>query len=170
MLRFGLALLVVGAALVSPLAFAVGQPPSPLPRLGRVTFPNSGNAAAQPDFLRGVAWLHSFGYEDAIDAFRAAQKADPSFALAYWGEAMSFSQPLWFFEEVEKCPAVKWRMEGSEQVDELVVAKEFSYLTDRSAGEGWVLVTRLVSAGACAARAGAVAGPGRSSAHPQPKP
>ena len=49
-----------------------------------------------------MAWLHSFGYEDAIDAFRAAQKIDPSFAMAYWGEAMSFSQPLWFFEEVDK--------------------------------------------------------------------
>jgi tetratricopeptide (TPR) repeat protein len=70
--------------------------------LGRVAFPNSGSPSAQADFLRGVAWLHSFGYEDAIDAFRAAQKADPSFALAYWGEAMSFSQPLWMFEEVEK--------------------------------------------------------------------
>jgi tetratricopeptide (TPR) repeat protein len=41
-------------------------------------------------------------YEDAIDAFRAAQKADPNFVMAYWGEAMSFSQPLWFFEEVDK--------------------------------------------------------------------
>jgi tetratricopeptide (TPR) repeat protein len=70
--------------------------------LGRVSFPNSGSPAAQAEFLRGVAWLHSFGYEDAIDAFRAAQKIDPSFALAYWGEAMSFSQPLWFFEEVDK--------------------------------------------------------------------
>ena len=68
--------------------------------IGRVTFPNSGASAAQADFLRGVAWLHSFGYEDAIDAFRSAQKVDPGFALAYWGEAMSFSQPLWFYEEV----------------------------------------------------------------------
>ncbi len=72
------------------------------PALGRITFPNSGSAAAQADFLRGVAWLHSFMYEDAIDAFRAAQKIDPSFALAYWGEALSFSQPLWMFEEVDK--------------------------------------------------------------------
>jgi flavin-dependent dehydrogenase len=45
-----------------------------------------------------------------------------------------------FFEEVAKCPAVAQRMEGSEQVDEIVVAKEFSYLTDRSAGDGWTLV------------------------------
>ena len=74
--------------------------------VGRVSFQNSGAPAAQADFLRGVAWLHSFGYEDAIDAFRAAQKADPNFALAYWGEAMSFSQPLWQFEEVEKGRAV----------------------------------------------------------------
>lgn len=82
--------------LVSPVA----QIAKPAP--GRVAFPNSSSAAAQPDFVRGVAWLHSFMYEDAIDAFRAAQKIDPGFALGYWGEAMSFSQPLWFFEEVDK--------------------------------------------------------------------
>jgi flavin-dependent dehydrogenase len=45
-----------------------------------------------------------------------------------------------FFEEVAKCSAVEWRMEGAELVDELIVAKEFSYVTDRSAGDGWTLV------------------------------
>ena len=45
-----------------------------------------------------------------------------------------------FFEEVAKCPAVEGRMEGSQLVDELIVAKEFSYVTDRSAGDGWTLV------------------------------
>jgi tetratricopeptide (TPR) repeat protein len=70
--------------------------------LGTLAFPNSGAAAAQEDFLRGVAWLHSFGYEDAIAAFRAAQARDPGFALAYWGEALAFSQPLWYFEEPEQ--------------------------------------------------------------------
>lgn len=80
------------------------EPGQPRPReaLGTISFPNSGAAAAQADFRRGVAWLHSFGYEDAIDAFRAAQKADPTFALAYWGEALCFNQPLWFFEDAEK--------------------------------------------------------------------
>ena len=77
---------------------------------GRVVFPNSGSQTAQADFLRGVAWLHSFGYEDAIDAFRAAQKADPNFALAYWGEAMSFSQPLWFYEELPQARAALARL------------------------------------------------------------
>lgn len=64
--------------------------------------PRAQTPTAQSEFNRGVTWLHSFMYEDAIDAFRAAQKIDPSFAMAYWGEAMSFSQPLWFFEEVDK--------------------------------------------------------------------
>ena len=120
MFRFVAALMLVCIALVSPLAQARSpkpqtpspKPPSPSPKpqapspdLGRVVFHNSGSAAAQEPFLRGVAWLHSFGYEDAIDAFRAAQKIDPSFALAYWGEAMSFSQPLWFFEEVPQARA-----------------------------------------------------------------
>jgi tetratricopeptide (TPR) repeat protein len=44
-------------------------------------------------------------YEEAIDSFRAAQKIDPSFALAYWGEALSFSQPLWFYEELPQARA-----------------------------------------------------------------
>jgi tetratricopeptide (TPR) repeat protein len=70
--------------------------------LGTINFPTSGAPDAQGDFIRGVAWLHSFGYEDAIDRFRAAQKIDPDFVMAYWGEAMCFSQPLWFGEEPDK--------------------------------------------------------------------
>ena len=92
------------------------------PRLGAVVFPNSGSPSAQADFLRGVAWLHSFGYEDAIDAFRAAQKIDPSFAMAYWGEAMSFSQPLWFFEEVDKGKAALGKL-GATPAARLAKAK-----------------------------------------------
>ncbi len=51
-------------------------------RLAPIAFPNSGAPAAQADFMRGVAWLHSFGYEEAIDAFRAAQ-TDRSQALPW---------------------------------------------------------------------------------------
>jgi tetratricopeptide (TPR) repeat protein len=57
--------------------------------LGTVNFPNSGAAAAQPYFLEGVKYLHSFEWEDAAEAFRKAQQADPAFVLAYWGEALS---------------------------------------------------------------------------------
>jgi tetratricopeptide (TPR) repeat protein len=65
------------------------------PRLGTVTFPNSGAKSAQAPFLLGVALLHSFEYEDAADEFRLAQRADPNFALAYWLEAVTYSQVLW---------------------------------------------------------------------------
>jgi tetratricopeptide (TPR) repeat protein len=57
--------------------------------LGSISFPNSGSAAAQPYFIEGVKFLHSFEWEDAADAFRKAEQADPTFALAYWGEALS---------------------------------------------------------------------------------
>jgi hypothetical protein len=90
------------AATAPPVPAAIADPAQRTGSLGTLAFPNSGAAAAQDDFLRGVAWLHSFGYEDAIAAFRAAQAKDPGFALAYWGEAMSFSQPLWYFEEPEQ--------------------------------------------------------------------
>ncbi|MBX3434838.1 MAG: tryptophan 7-halogenase [Pirellulales bacterium] len=45
-----------------------------------------------------------------------------------------------FAEEVAKCPGLKQRLADALPVDEISVAKEFSYVTDRSAGEGWVLV------------------------------
>jgi tetratricopeptide (TPR) repeat protein len=64
-------------------------------RLGEIDFPNSGAPAAQHAFVRGVLLLHSFEFEDAAAEFRAAQKGDPTFALAYWGEAMTYNHPLW---------------------------------------------------------------------------
>ena len=39
--------------------------------------------------------MHSFEYEDAREAFVEAQKADPGFAMAYWGEAMTFNHAVW---------------------------------------------------------------------------
>ena len=80
------------------------------PPLGRISFPNSGSASAQPAFIRGVLLLHSFEYDDAIEAFREAQRLDPGFALAYWGEALSFDQPLWHNESVDKARAALARL------------------------------------------------------------
>ncbi|MFN7978869.1 MAG: hypothetical protein U0P30_12080 [Vicinamibacterales bacterium] len=74
--------------------------------LGSIAFPATGATSAQDDFRRGVAWLHSFGYEDAIDAFQAAEAKDPGFVMAYWGESLAYSQPLWFEEEPDKGRAV----------------------------------------------------------------
>ena len=43
--------------------------------------------------------LHSFEYDDAADEFRQAQKLEPWFAMAYWGEAMTFNHPLWMEQD-----------------------------------------------------------------------
>jgi tetratricopeptide (TPR) repeat protein len=83
-------------ALLLPLpAFAASD-------LGKVDFPTSGSPAAQEHFLRGVAALHSFWYDEAADAFRAAQQAEPSFAMAYWGEAMTYNHPIWSEQDLEE--------------------------------------------------------------------
>ena len=63
-------------------------------RLGSINFPNSGPEAAQEHFLRGVKYLHSFGFEDAAEAFQAASKVAPDFVMAYWGEALCHNHPL----------------------------------------------------------------------------
>ena len=39
--------------------------------------------------------MHSFEYDDAREAFVEAQKADPGFAMAYWGEAMTYNHAVW---------------------------------------------------------------------------
>jgi len=77
---------------------------------GHVSFPNSGNPAAQKPFLTGLALLHSFEYEQAADSFKAAQKADPRFALAYWMEALTNSKIVWGLEDTAAAHATLARL------------------------------------------------------------
>jgi hypothetical protein len=83
--RLACALLVL--ALAAPVS-------AQLQDVGNLTFPTSGSAQAQPHFLRGVAILHSFGWKQAIAEFKLAQKAQPDFAMAYWGETLCYNHPL----------------------------------------------------------------------------
>jgi tetratricopeptide (TPR) repeat protein len=69
--------------------------------LGTVNFPTSGAPEAQQHFLRGVAALHSFWYEEALEEFQAATKLDPDFMMGYWGEAMTYNHPLWAQQDTE---------------------------------------------------------------------
>jgi tetratricopeptide (TPR) repeat protein len=63
--------------------------------LGSVHFANSCRPEVQADLQRGVALLHSFGYEMARDAFGAVLEKDPRCAIAQWGIAMSYYHPIW---------------------------------------------------------------------------
>ncbi|MSO98370.1 MAG: hypothetical protein EXR11_09155 [Rhodospirillaceae bacterium] len=70
---------------------AFGQAPS----LGTIHFPTSAKPVAQAPFETGVKALYNFEFDQARVAFQDAGKADPDFALAAWGEAMSHNHPLW---------------------------------------------------------------------------
>ena len=78
----------VGPEHHSELHFVQGQ-------LGVVHFANSGSRRAQPAFLRGLLLLHSFEYSAARVEFQEAENLDPSFAMAVWGEALTYNHTLW---------------------------------------------------------------------------
>src|ERR1043166_6396635 len=64
-------------------------------QLGAVSFPISCPADEQKEFEQGVAWLHSFEYEQSQKQFEAISQHDPKWAMAYWGQAMSLYHQLW---------------------------------------------------------------------------
>ncbi|HBI46398.1 MAG TPA: NAD(P)/FAD-dependent oxidoreductase [Planctomycetales bacterium] len=45
-----------------------------------------------------------------------------------------------YFEEVERCPGVKQRIAGAKRVEPFRAAKDYTYRSKRSSGDGWVLV------------------------------
>ncbi|MDX1646001.1 MAG: hypothetical protein R3304_02560 [Longimicrobiales bacterium] len=98
--------------------------------LGTIEFPNSGSRDAQPPFIEGVLLLHSFEFEDAAEAFREAQAIDPDFALAYWGEAMTYNHPLW--REQDKKAALRaldrYAPSPSQRLAKAPTARERAYL------------------------------------------
>jgi hypothetical protein len=100
-------IVAVLALAVSALSVAARQPP---PSPGVVSFKNSGAPAAQAPFLRGLALLHSFEYEHAAAEFRNAAAADPGFAMAYWGEAMTHNHAVWMEQDLGAARAALARL------------------------------------------------------------
>lgn len=95
--------LVLVACLLLPGLLPAGTPQvlaqqndsQPSASLGAVSFESSAPPAVQETFQAAVAALHSFFYDEAADLFREVQEQAPGFAMAYWGEAMTFNHPLW---------------------------------------------------------------------------
>ena len=109
------------ALLVMSLGASAGAQQS---KLGSVEFPNSGSKEAQGHFLRGLAALHSFWYEEALDEFRAATKIDPDFMMGYWGEAMAHNHPLWSEQDAEAARKILEKIKDSPKLS----ARERAYL------------------------------------------
>lgn len=118
----------------------VQQPATPPDSLGVVDFPNSGAEEAQTAFLEGVRLLHSFEYRSAAQAFRSAQKTDPSFSLAYWGEAMTHFHLLWQEEDVPAARAALDQLAPTQSARRSLAPteRERLYLTavEQLAGDG----------------------------------
>ena len=73
-----------------------GTTPQTIEGLGTATFPTSAKSdAAQTAFMRGLLLLHLFEYPAAAKAFEDAEKLQPDFAMAFWGEAMTYNHGIW---------------------------------------------------------------------------
>jgi tetratricopeptide (TPR) repeat protein len=98
--------------------------------LGATHFPNSGAPGAQRDFLRGLLLLHSFEYEAARTSFQAAQGTDPGFAMAYWGEALTYNHPLWGEQDLTAARSALARLAPTpeERAAKAPTARERDYL------------------------------------------
>lgn len=98
------AVVVLAVAAVS--ACSTGTPPAPAPdpdaaivaRAGAPLFKGLGDynrpittkdPAAQRYFNQGMVMAFGFNHAEAIRAFRAAQRLDPSCAMCFWGEALA---------------------------------------------------------------------------------
>ena len=90
--------------------------------VGSLNFPTSGSAEAQQHFLRGVATLHSFGWKQAIGEFQAAQRLEPDFAMAYWGETLCYNHPLFATAPDNDNPRAVLRRLGATREERLAKA------------------------------------------------
>ena len=77
---------------------------------GVIDFRTSASPAAHAAFERGVLYLHNFHYPQAAAAFRDAQRLDPGDVMSYWGEAMSYTHPVWNEQDTTAARAVLARL------------------------------------------------------------
>ncbi|MBS1840619.1 MAG: tetratricopeptide repeat protein [Acidobacteria bacterium] len=84
--------------------------------LGKVEFPSSCSAAAQPLLEKGAALLHSFQYLQSENTFGEAVKQDPKCALAHWGKAMALYHQLWDFPEKKTLDAGRKELESAKKL------------------------------------------------------
>jgi len=112
---------VVLVVVMASLTFSVNAQES---QLGKVEFQTSGSEKAQAHFLRGLAALHSFWYEEALDAFREATRIEPDFMMGFWGEAMTFNHPLWSEQDTAAARAVIARIKDTPRL----TSRERAYL------------------------------------------
>jgi tetratricopeptide (TPR) repeat protein len=96
-------------------------------QLGTVSFPVSCAPAVQANFVRGVALLHDFWYQEAERQFQEIAKADPNCAMAHWGIAMSIYHQIWDRPD-DALLARGWREMQAAQAHRAKSARERDYV------------------------------------------
>jgi tetratricopeptide (TPR) repeat protein len=95
-------------------------------RLGKESFPTSCAVSQAAAINRGVALLHDFWYDEAGREFARIAKADPSCAMAYWGEAMSEFHQIW--AQPDEAERAKGWKELQKARTEKLTAREKAYI------------------------------------------
>jgi hypothetical protein len=90
----GVLLLVAGLTALDAETAALPEP-GDLRAAGSVDFKVSCAPGVRSEFIRGVALLHSFFYEEARRIFTEVAAKDPTCAMAQWGIAMTWWHPIW---------------------------------------------------------------------------
>src|SRR5438477_11900659 len=96
---------------------ATAPEPGDLRAAGKVEFPVSCAPAVQSEFARGVALLHSFFYEEARRVFTSVAERDPKCAMAQWGIAMTWWDPIWTPPKPDEMSAGKAAIEKAMALD-----------------------------------------------------
>ncbi len=110
------------------LALPATLPAAPAPeRLGTVSFAVTCAPAVQSSFVRGVALLHDFWYQEAQRQFEDIAKQDPSCAMAHWGVAMSLYHQIWDRPD-DGTIAKGWREMQAAQARPAKSARERAYV------------------------------------------
>jgi tetratricopeptide (TPR) repeat protein len=97
-------------------------------RLGTVSFPVACSPSVRAQFVRGVALLHDFWYQEAQRQFEQIAKRDPDCAMAHWGIAMSLFHQIWE-RPGESTVAQAWREMQTAQAHPAMTAREREYVT-----------------------------------------
>jgi len=79
-------------------------------QLGSIQWATSAMPAAHALFVRGVLYMHNFHYGQAADVFKQAQQRDPGDVMSFWGEAMSYTHPVWNEQDTSAARAVLRRL------------------------------------------------------------
>jgi tetratricopeptide (TPR) repeat protein len=91
----GVPFLAVVICSLTVLGAETSPEPGDLRTAGTVDFAVSCAPAVRAEFIRGVALLHSFFYEEARRIFTHVAENDPKCAMAQWGIAMTWWHPIW---------------------------------------------------------------------------